>query len=63
MTETILWGVRVGAPDWDEEILTTKPEHIEPVKEWAARNGFDRFRVARIDLSVPPDFGKSMLNI
>jgi hypothetical protein len=60
--ETILWGVRVGDEDWQEQIITTDENQIEAAKEWASNNGFDRFRVAKIDLGVKPDF-VSTLNI
>lgn len=60
--ETILWGVKVGDEDWQEQIITTDENQIEAAKEWASNNGFDRFRVAKIDLGVKPDF-VSTLNI
>ncbi len=56
--ETLLYGVRNGNEDWQEELLTTNPDAFERVKELAAADGFGRFRVATIDLSVPPDFTK-----
>lgn len=56
--ETVLYGVRVGNEDWQEEIITTNPSKLAEAKAWATANGFDRFRVATIDLSVPPDFTK-----
>jgi hypothetical protein len=54
--ETILWAVKVGDEDWQEQIITTDENQIEAAKEWASNNGFDRFRVAKIDLGVKPDF-------
>lgn len=54
--ETILYGVRIGSEDWQEEIITTNPSKIKEAQAWAEQNGFDRFRVANIDLSTPPDF-------
>ena len=54
--ETVLYGVRVGAEDWQEEIITTNPEAIEQASAWAVANGFDRLRVAVISLDAPPDF-------
>lgn len=56
MTETILWGVRVGQPDWQEEIITNQASRVDKAREWALKNGFDRLRVATIDTDTPPDF-------
>ncbi len=53
----VLWGTRKGAPDWAEEIITTKEEHIGAARAWATVNGFDRFRIAVIpDAPEAPDF-------
>jgi len=61
--ETLLYGVRKGEPDWKEEILLSPeyatPENIEKVKKLAAKD-FRKFRVAVVDLSVPPDFTKGL---
>ncbi len=59
-TETVLYGVKIGDEDWQEQIITTNPKAIESAKAWAKANGFDRLRVAKIDLSVPPDFRKAV---
>lgn len=59
MNYTILYGVRIGAPSWSEEVLTEDPAKIEEAQAWATANGFDRFRVSRItetDFQTPPDF-------
>jgi hypothetical protein len=55
-SETILWAVKVGEPDWDEQVITTQGDKIEEAKAWAAANGFDRFRVAKVDMGAAPDF-------
>lgn len=60
MTVKILWGTRVGDPNWMEEVLTENEERFEDAKKWALANGFDRFRVAELDLSTPPDFTKTL---
>lgn len=52
----ILFGIRKGAPDYAEELITEKPERIDAAREWAKGQGFDRFRIAQIDLSQAPDF-------
>lgn len=59
-TARVLWGVRIGRPDWDEEILTTHAERIDDAKSWATAQGFDRFRVVDIDLSRPPNFAATL---
>jgi len=54
--ERILYGIRIGEEDYQEEILTTNEEKIEDARKWAKANGFDRFRIAEIDLGKKPDF-------
>jgi len=54
--ETILYAVKKGEPKYMEVIITTDPEKIEEAKLWAEKNGFDRFRIANIDLGEKPDF-------
>jgi len=54
--ETILYAVKKGQPKYMEEIITTNPEKIEEARKWAEKNGFDRFRIAKIDLGEKPDF-------
>lgn len=58
-SETVLYGTRKGDAEWQEELLLSNatPELIERVKVLAARDGFERFRVATIDLTATPDFG------
>lgn len=59
-TETILWAVKIGEPDWNEVMITNKSERIEGAKKWASENGFDRLRVSTIDLNEKPDFTKTI---
>ena len=54
-TQFVLYGIRQGAEDWQEEIITTCRERETAARKWAEANGFDRFRVANYDDS-PPDF-------
>ena len=59
MIETVLYGKRKDrAEDWHEEVLLTNatPELIERIKTLAAKDGFESFRVAQIDLGQKPDF-------
>jgi len=58
--ERILYGTRKGAPAWQEEIITNQEKRFDEAKAWAKRNGFDRFRVAIIDLRETPDFTKAI---
>jgi hypothetical protein len=65
MIETVLYGLPKGATErYEEELLLTNatPEKIKQVKMLAARDGFHSFRVAKIDLSAPPDFAKAVLS-
>lgn len=59
----ILFAVRIGNEDWQEQLITENEHRIEAASAWARENGFDRLRIAEIDLSAPLDFGSvSMLN-
>jgi len=66
MTETLLYGCKIGQPNYMEEILyqckgyTNKEELLEKGNEFAARNGYDRLRVSIVDLSIKPDFTKAI---
>ena len=53
----ILYAVRIGDEDWQEEIITVKEERIPAASEWALANGYDRLRVAEIG-NERPDFTK-----
>lgn len=57
---TVLWGVKTGDPDWMETVLCTIPEKFDLVKKLAAKDGWGRFRIATIDLTVVPDFTKAL---
>ncbi len=54
----ILWATKIGDEDWQEQLITENPAAIEKASTWARANGFDRLRVADVDLSKPPDFSK-----
>lgn len=58
--EKVLYGTKEGEPDWTEEIISTNPEVFEAAQEWAKENGFDRFRIAEIDLSELPNFATTV---
>ena len=52
----ILFATRKGAEDWQEELITENESDIPEASIWAHENGFDRLRVAEIDLTQKPDF-------
>jgi hypothetical protein len=60
--ETLLYGCKIGQPNYMEEILyqckgyVNQEEVMSKGKEWADKNGYDRLRIAVIDLSIPPNF-------
>jgi len=58
--ETVLWGVKIGSPDYMEEIISTNPACFEKATEWAKANGYDRLRTAVVNLSQKPDFGATI---
>lgn len=49
-----LWGIRKGNEDWQEELITEDETKIKAAKKWAQENGFDRLRIADIDLNQNP---------
>jgi hypothetical protein len=58
--EKLLYGVRLGDEDWQEELLTNDETRHEDAKVWAVKEGFDpkRFRVATFDPSSPIEWPK-----
>ena len=62
MKETLLYGCKIGQPDYMEEILyqckgyVNKDEVMAKGTQWAKDNGYDRIRISVIDLSTPPNF-------
>lgn len=59
----ILYAVKVGAADWQEEIVTTADpmdvDKLTRARTWAEGEGYDRFRVA-IDDGSPPNFAAAV---
>ena len=61
-TETLLYGCKIGEPNYMEEILyeckgyTNQKELLKKGQEWAKNNGYDRLRISVIDLSIAPNF-------
>lgn len=52
----ILFAVRIGNPDWQEELITEVEDRITDARKWAKQNGFNRFRIAEIDLDEKLNF-------
>ena len=67
--EYVLWGVKIDAPDWAEEILwvTTDAElwrsKLDDAKQWATSEGYDRFRTKLFTDADVPQFGRNVLNV
>lgn len=65
-TETLLYGCKIGEPNYMEEILyqckgyTNKEDLLNKGKEWADKNGYNRLRISIVDLSIPPNFVKAL---
>lgn len=66
MKETLLWGCKIGDPNYMEEILyqckgyVNNGEIMSKGEKCAKKNGYDRLRISVIDLSIKPDFTKSV---
>jgi hypothetical protein len=52
----VLWATKKGAEDWQEQLITEQEDKIEQAARWAKENGFDRLRIANINLSEKPNF-------
>ena len=55
----VLFAVRCGAEDWQEELITEVEERIPAATLWAEANGFNRLRVATLE-DGPPDFAATV---
>lgn len=58
--EQVLYGTKIGEPDYMEDIISIYPSEFKKATEWANQNGYDRLRISTIDLSVKPDFTKAI---
>jgi hypothetical protein len=56
----VLFAVKENEPDYMEQLITDKEERIEAAKNWCKENGFDRLRIAEIDMNEKPDFIKTI---
>jgi len=52
----VLFACKVGESDWAEELITEDESQFEAAQKWATANGYDRFRIAKIQLNKPLDF-------
>lgn len=65
-TETVLWGVKKGEPDYAEEVLyqckgyTNLQDLATKGEQWAEENGYDRLRIAVLDLKEKPNFQQAV---
>jgi len=64
MIETLLYGCKIGEPNYMEEILyqckgyTNEKDLMQKGKDWAEKNGYDRLRIIKINLLEKPNFLK-----
>jgi hypothetical protein len=54
--ERVLYGRKKGEPDYNEQVICTKPDKFEEAKKWAMANGYVKFRIASINVAAKPDF-------
>jgi hypothetical protein len=55
----VAFCTKIGEPEWTEELLTEVEDRIPAATKWAEERGYN-VRVAEIDLSVAPDFTKTI---
>lgn len=66
MKTTLLYGCKIGQPNYMEEILYECKGYVNTANlmvrglEWAKEKGYDRLRISVVDLSIPPDFIKAI---
>lgn len=60
MKVKVLFATKKGEPDYMEQLITDKSEAINEASKWALVNGFNRLRIATIDLGEKPDFTKTI---
>jgi hypothetical protein len=62
VSEYTLWGVKKGEPDYMEDLLyvSNTKENFDKVKQMASKDGYNRFRVSKVDMMEKPDFTKAI---
>jgi hypothetical protein len=62
--EYVLYGIPKGETERYSEVIllseASDAKRVEKVKELAGKDGFHGFRLARIDLTVAPNFGRNI---
>lgn len=56
----ILWGVKNGSANWQEEIISVEESNFNNAIQWAKLNGYTNFRIANINMDVNPNFTKTI---
>lgn len=59
----IMFAVKRGEPSYKEQIITENENRFEAARAWCKANGFDRIRIANIDLSTTPDFRETIIRL
>ena len=66
-TETLLYGVKIGQPDYMEDLITVatgsnfeRDVRLNNAQRWAIENGFHKFRKVVHNLNEKPDFIKAI---
>jgi hypothetical protein len=49
----VLWAVKKGNPDWQEELISVNPANFEYARRMASLDGYDKFRIAEIGTDIP----------
>jgi hypothetical protein len=60
MKVKILYATKIGEPEYAEQLITEVESRIPDATRWATANGFDRIRVAEVDLEAKPDFAATV---
>jgi hypothetical protein len=64
MKEQAIWAVKKGQEAWREEVIYSGPplskEMQAKCEQWIEENGFDRMRIASLDLTAPPNFTETV---
>ena len=58
----VLYGTKVGEPEWMEEIITDNARNMQPAADWASRNGYDRLRIARYVFADEQSTGQNQVD-
>lgn len=56
---SVLWGRKLDAEEWQEELLCTQAARFDEVRVLAAKQGYGHFRVS-VDNGTAPDFSRTL---